>query len=290
MRSREGSERPRRATLQMPRVEAEQRLKEQIRKGEELLSQPLATSEALRAAQAKRRIWSDRNREVLRAMVDTNGLVDGYHTLGRAPMAFASRKSNQERFQEEVRGYRSSVGELVTCLRSVLNRLDLLPERSEGTRSVASVRTQNVTSKRVFVVHGADDGAKQAVARVIEKLGLEPIILHEQPDQGRTIMEKFEHYADVAYAVVLLTPDDTGMRKGCPKLRPRARQNVILELGFFMGKLGRRRVCSLYKGDVELPSDFFGVLWVSLDTGEQWQVLLAKELGAAGFDVDLNML
>ena len=100
------------------------------------------------------------------------------------------------------------------------------------------------TTNEIFVVHGRDDGAKETVARFLTKLGLQPVILHEQPNQGRTIIEKFEQFAQVGFAVVLLTPDDLCSHSGQPdRARPRARQNVILELGFFLGKLGRLRTC-----------------------------------------------
>jgi predicted nucleotide-binding protein len=144
-------------------------------------------------------------------------------------------------------------------------------------------------SNRVFVVHGHDEEAKQSVARCIEKLGLKAIILHEQPNQGRTVIEKFEDYSDVGFVVVLLTPDDIGARKG-EEPQPRARQNVILELGFFIGRLGRRRVCALHKGDVEIPSDITGVLWIPIDSADAWHLALAREMKAAGLEVDLNRL
>jgi len=103
----------------------------------------------------------------------------------------------------------------------------------------------------VFIVHGHDEAACEAAARFIEKLGLIAVILHEQPNQGRTLIEKFEAHSGVAFAVVLLTPDDIGATAANPKARrPRARQNVIFELGFFVGAIGRRRVCALYKPGV----------------------------------------
>lgn len=145
--------------------------------------------------------------------------------------------------------------------------------------------------KKVFVVHGHDEEVKQSVARCVEKLGLEAIILHEQPNQGRTIIEKFEDYADVGFAVVLLTPDDLGASKDDrDNVRPRARQNVILELGFFVGQLGRERVCALHRGNVEIPSDFSGILWVQIDPKGAWRYDLAREMKAVGLDVDLNRL
>lgn len=144
-------------------------------------------------------------------------------------------------------------------------------------------------SSRVFLVHGHDGGAKARVARFLEKLGLEAIILHEQPNQGRTVIEKFSAYADVEYAVVLLTADDVGAAKSDPKaLKPRARQNVVFELGFFVAKLGRTHVCALCEDGVELPSDISGVLYVRLDSGDAWRTDIARELNAVNIPIDLK--
>src|SRR5579864_104267 len=145
-------------------------------------------------------------------------------------------------------------------------------------------------SKRVFLVHGHNEGVREKVARFLEKLGLNVIILHEQPNKGRTIIEKFAEYADVAYAVVLLTADDVGGIKGTDtaSLMPRARQNVIFELGYFIGALGRERVCALYESGVEILSDYNGVLYLTLDPTDSWRLNLAKEMKAVGIPVDLN--
>ncbi len=160
-------------------------------------------------------------------------------------------------------------------------------EKSSGL-SRTEVKTPKDTNK-VFVVHGRDEYAQETVARFLEKLDLEPVILHEQPSKGRTIIEKFEDHADVAFAVILLTPDDLGgLNDGQPELKPRARQNVILELGFFLGKLGRQGVCSLVKSDVETPSDYDGVVYTKLDDEGAWKLNLVQELKAAGFNIDAN--
>lgn len=144
-------------------------------------------------------------------------------------------------------------------------------------------------SKKVFVVHGHDDGALQALARFLEKLGLEPIILKERPNQGQTIIEKFENSArDVGFAIVLLTPDDAARAGGSETLR--ARQNVVFELGFFAGALGRGRVCLLRKGDVEMPSDLFGVIYTAMDDAGGWRAELVKELKAAKLEFDANRM
>jgi predicted nucleotide-binding protein len=140
-------------------------------------------------------------------------------------------------------------------------------------------------SKRVFVVHGHDEGARESVARYLERLGFEAIILHEQANQGRTIIEKIEAYSDVSFAVVLLTPDDYGGKAGGPS-QPRARQNVILELGYFVGHLGRGHVCALMRGEIEVPTDWSGVVYQPMDVGGGWKGAVAKELAVLGHDID----
>lgn len=142
-------------------------------------------------------------------------------------------------------------------------------------------------SRKVFIVHGHDDGAREIVARFLERIGLEAIILHEQANMGRTVIEKVIANSDVGFAVVLLTPDDEGCNKGgIPE--PRARQNVLLELGYFLGRLGREKVCALKRGELEIPSDFAGVVWEKMDSGGGWKQALARELEAAGHSIDWN--
>ncbi|WP_186075120.1 TIR domain-containing protein [Burkholderia gladioli] len=149
------------------------------------------------------------------------------------------------------------------------------------------------SAARVFIVHGHDEAAKFAVQALLGRLGLEGVILDEQTGRGSTIIEKFEREAGTAsFAVVLLTPDDKGgvATATVDQLRPRARQNVILELGYFAAKLGRGRVCALHRGNVEIPSDFSGVLYVNFDGAGAWKLALAKEMRDAGLPVDLNNL
>jgi predicted nucleotide-binding protein len=144
---------------------------------------------------------------------------------------------------------------------------------------------------QVFVVHGHDEAALQAVARFLEQLGLEAIILREQPDAGRTIIEKFEDCAaDVGFAVVLLTPDDLAGPVISPAAASRARQNVIFELGYFAGKLGRGRACLLRKGEIEIPSDLYGVIYTDMDAADGWKIKLVRELKAANLDFDANRM
>lgn len=151
----------------------------------------------------------------------------------------------------------------------------LLPERTAPA------------ARKAFVIHGHDEGAREAVARFLERIGFEAVILHEQANQGRTIIEKIEAHGDVGFAVVLLTPDDVGGIVG-GAYQPRARQNVLLELGYFIGRLGRSRVCALKRGEVEIPSDFGGIVYETFDGAGGWKTALGRELQAAGFDIDWN--
>lgn len=165
---------------------------------------------------------------------------------------------------------------------------------SKGTPRPSKALAQEEQDRRnVFVVHGHDEAIKQSVARVLEKLELSPIILHEQADGGKTIIEKFEKNAsEVGFAIVLMSPDDQGYSKaeGAKKAKPRARQNVVMELGYFIGKLGRDKVMVLKRGDVEEPSDINGVVYTLFDDHDGWQQKLVRELRAAGYTVDANSL
>jgi predicted nucleotide-binding protein len=150
-------------------------------------------------------------------------------------------------------------------------------------------KTSVVTySNKIFIVHGRDEGPREAVSNVLRSLGLEPIILNQLPNRSRAVIEKIEEHSDVGFAVVLLTPDDEGNLEGAtPKAR--ARQNVLLELGYFLGKLTRRRVCVLVKEEVEIPSDWAGVINEAYDDlSPAWKMMLVRELKDAGYDIDAN--
>jgi predicted nucleotide-binding protein len=165
--------------------------------------------------------------------------------------------------------------------------LNLAVQR-EPSDSIMINRISNeaMASRKIFVVHGHGK-REHEIARYLEHLKFNPIILHEQANQGRTVIEKFESHSDVGFAVVLLTPDDLGRAAEAPadQMKYRARQNVILELGYFIGRLGRDRVCALMEGEVELPSDIVGVLWEPLDSSGAWKQRLVHELKAARYDV-----
>jgi len=196
---------------------------------------------------------------------------------------------------EEVREFRREFERKIEFLDGLAERIeliDLAPGVSEVAAPSVGETKRPASGTKVFLVHGRDDEMKAVVARFIERCGLQPIVLHEQVDQGRTIIEKFEQESDVGFAVVLLSPDDVGGLLTDPQepkaMRPRARQNVVLELGYFVGKLTRNRVCALKRGEIELPSDFSGVLYTPFGADEGWKIKLARELKSAGYDVDMN--
>ena len=170
---------------------------------------------------------------------------------------------------------------------------------------------KSAPSKNVFIVHGRDHKPIKELKAMLRKFGLNPIVLHEQPSGSRTIVEKLEKYSDVGYAFIVLTPDDIGcdygkyvfglfpyekgklklhktslsvMKKLDERLKRRARQNVVLEFGYFIGLLGRDRVCCLYRGNIELPSDMHGIVYISFEESvAEVRGKIIKELKAAGY-------
>lgn len=184
-------------------------------------------------------------------------------------------------------------------LKSLKEIIDAMRTDVESDSSIVASsnvkRPMENSSKKIFIVHGHDDGMKNATFRTIETLGLKPIILHEQADRGKTIIEKFELYSDVSFAVVLLSPDDICSKSSGPpeNVMSRARQNVVLELGFFLGKLGRDRVLPLYRkiDNFEIPTDLEGILFVPYDQDDgSWRLRLVRELKACGYEMDLSKL
>lgn len=140
-------------------------------------------------------------------------------------------------------------------------------------------------NSQVFIVHGHDEIAKLDMANFISSLGLEPIILHMQASSGMTIIEKIEHYSNVGFGIVLYTPCDVGSKVGELTGKYRARQNVVFEHGYLIGKLGRPRVSAVIKGDVEPPNDISGVVYVAMDSAGIWQKQIKVELCSAGYHV-----
>lgn len=148
-----------------------------------------------------------------------------------------------------------------------------------------------LNKSKVFIVHGHDEEAKSKTARFVEKLGFEAIILHEQASSSKTIIEKIEEYSNVGFGIILYTPCDIGAKQTeKPEYKSRARQNVVFEHGFLIGKLKRNNVCALVKDTVETPNDISGVVYINMDKSGAWMYSVAKEMKEAGYKVDMNKI
>jgi predicted nucleotide-binding protein len=271
---------PNQPVLARPRAEIEQRLKERIQAGIDMQNKPRNHENDLAEYIVQSGKWRDYNAELFKRFFRDDSLYREYDTSTSG--SYVDGFSSQVFMQIPL--ISASVGQQIATLESILERLEILEEMPINQPEADAVRDLS----KVFVVHGHDDAALQGVARFLERIELTAIILREQPDQGRTIIEKFEACAkEVGFAVVLLTPDDL-MEASATTNRntSRARQNVIFELGYFAGKLGRGRACLLRKGEVEIPSDLYGVIYTELDAADGWKLKLAKELKAAGLKFD----
>lgn len=180
---------------------------------------------------------------------------------------------------------------LQSQIRKIEGLIELLKTEIQLEEGTTASLKKPVMGHRIFLVHGHNEAILHEAARFLERLDQNVIILREQPNKGRTIIEKIEDYADAGFAIILLTNDDRGgpSEVSFEEQNYRARQNVIFEFGYFIGRLGRNRVCALYTPGVEIPSDYSGVLYIQLDEQGGWRLALAKEMKAAGLPVDMNL-
>jgi predicted nucleotide-binding protein len=225
--------------------------------------------------------WSEFNVTLLETVFTNNTVASEYKRAAFGMSINAGDTGTAKLFAE-------GVDQQIQKLESVLERLDLYAELPAVLVEARERIPIEYRDQKVFIVHGHDEAALQVIARFLETIGLQAIVLREQPDQGRTTIEKFEACArEVGFAVALLTPDDLGGSAAALEQAARARQNVIFELGYFVGRLGRGRACVVRKGELEIPSDLFGVVYTTLDhPAEGWKIRLARELRAAGFEFD----
>jgi predicted nucleotide-binding protein len=290
MRKKSDEEKRQKTALLVSRTKAERKLRERIEKADAIPNGLTQTDEDLRTATARFGRWFDYTDELLALIFSGDKYASEFRMAGPEISIGVSFPGKRLDVGAEFSELEEKVKAKVECLRSIIERLELIPELQKAEAHDEKPRPV-APSRKIFVVHGRDEAAKQQVARLLERLQLEPIILHEKPNKGRTIIEKIEQHADVAFAVVLLTPDDIGGTAQQPQeLKKRARQNVIFELGYFFAKLGRDKACALYKPGVELPSDMSGILYKLMDDAGRWELELAKEIRAAGITVDLNLL
>ncbi|MCG7320173.1 TIR domain-containing protein [Brevibacillus laterosporus] len=229
--------------------------------------------------------WVSYTAELLARIFDDQIIYEEFEQSTYRPASALLKEYN---LNDELEYYYSDIKRYLLNLEDLFERLDLIPDIQAGHDSVEQIESPSI-SKKIFIVHGHDNEAKETAARYCDKLGLTSVILHEQASGGKTVIEKLERHADVGFAIVLLTPDDIGYPKGASEqAMPRARQNVILELGYFLGLLGRQRVIALTREGVEMPSDYQGVIYIPMDAAGAWRLLLAREIKEAGIDIDLN--
>ena len=267
-------------------------LRERIERGSELRDQAIASVADLKQARDNYYTWNEYNTQLLKRRFSTDELTDEYSD-SNGFVSFADRS-----FTERIEDHRQDVRRRLRKLESISARLELYDEPAQPEIARAPVGASIVAKSPaiggdVFIVHGRAEAPKQEVARFLEAVtGMPPVILHEQVSSGMTVIEKLEHHADrIGFAVVVLTGDDEGRLRGTDdELLPRGRENVVLELGFFIGRLNRSRVVLLHESDVSLPSDVLGVVYVRLDAAGGWKLALARELKAAGYELDATRL
>lgn len=266
--------------------EANEKLLERIEKGKQLKEEPINSRHDLDAVQKSYYKWNDFNTGLLKRQFTTEELSEEYnHRIGIGCISMY-----EPSLGEKIGDLHKDIDDKIHRLDSIVERLELIPVSNQVKAESPSTNKPRKTIDRnkIFVVHGHDNEAKLEVARFVERIGFEPIILHEQASGSKTIIEKIEAYSDVGFGVVIYTPCDVGAKSSdATNLNGRARQNVVFEHGFLIGKLGRPNVCPLVKGSVETPNDISGIVYTSMDN-TNWQLELAKELREAGYAVDMN--
>ena len=284
--------------LRVSRKEAKNKIQAQIEKGELLRDRQICSEDELNKARLEAENWTKYNKDLLIKLFNhpliSNDYMGIYH---RGLSDYQSSVYPAPDLQHKVNEYQKDMADSIISLKGICGRLELFDEASDPASPTLDNKGFSDNSTRtfgdhVFIVHGHDEVAKHAIARFVEKFNLKATILDEQVSKGQTIIDKFAEHADKAgFAIVLLTPDDVGAPKDKQdKLKDRARQNVILELGYFLCGLGRERVCVLYKEGVELPSDIQGIVYVPMNKPDGWQLKLAREMKQAGLPINLNNL
>jgi predicted nucleotide-binding protein len=271
-------------------------LSDSIARYESMRGLPAATEADRAALLAAFRSWDERNRRLL----DQAFTPVAWHESS-PKSEYSSLKDFEFSVIDELPSDQTSaLGRLADekkrRLASLLDSLDLYEMADEdvkgGPENYGAVPNSESSSEAstIFLVHGRDRAARAEVLRFLEQVtDARVIVLAEQPNQGQTLIEKLEsHLPGAGYAVVLATADDEGRLRGEESWSLRSRQNVILELGLAVGKLGRRNVSILFEDGVELPSDYYGVVYTAFDAGGGWKLQLIGELKAAGFEVDAN--
>ena len=271
--------------------ETHEKIQERIDKGQQLRDRQIDSRDEYSRALSDHGNWSRHNKNLLLQLFDGSLFAEEYTkdciflpTRPFLPASTGERVTEEKvEFSRDLDRYRKNIDRDINHLMGIQDQLELYDEPDLPIRTFGD---------KIFIVHGHDEAAKHKIARFISDLDLSATILDEQPSRGQTIIDKFEEHADEAgFAIVLLTADDIGAPKDeTDELKPRARQNVIMELGYFLCGLGRERVRILYEEGVELPSDIYGISYVPMDERGAWKLELAQEMASVGVTVDMNKL
>lgn len=275
--------------LILSKVDFNTSLNERIELGEELYKRSVQTHADFTKNKEDFYSWSDYNSEFLKQAFNKeyNEYKKSYDDAGSFSIGLIGRNQTPS---QELQKFKSRIETKLSNLKKLRAKTDLL-KTSFVDNTLPKAEIVQSDKSQVFIVHGHDEVAKSKTARFVEKLGLEAIILHEQASSSKTIIEKIEEYSNVGFGIVLYTPCDIGGKQiANPNLKSRARQNVVFEHGFLIGKIGRNNVCALVKGDIETPNDISGVVYVSMDELDAWRYTIAKELKKAGYNIDMNKI
>ncbi len=271
-----------------PKINFKSELEIRISKANEIIKN-LESNRNLVGAEGAYSSWNDYNLELLKQSfsLPDNEYRESYNNAGVSKGIRVSTIGGSGPSKSElIRKFISKLNKKIHALENLVQKIELL--KASESDEIIQNKNENFNMSQVFIVHGHDDTTKNEVARFIENLGFTPIILHEQASSGRTIIEKIEEYSNVGFGIVLYTPCDVGSKKGNESnLQNRARQNVVFEHGYLIGKIGRENVCALVKGDIETPNDISGVVYISLES--EWKFSLAKEMKNSGYKVDMNL-
>jgi hypothetical protein len=271
-------ERPK-TVLIKPRDVFKKELLERIAIGEELHSKDIQNTDQLAELKKEAASWDDYNEELIKRSFnnqDSEYFLEYYRLNQMSGMYDYARGVDTNHPAYKLKQAKENIDNCVIWLKRLIEKLPLIEE--DGA-VIPYLTKDKVFYNKGFIVHGHNEARKFEVARFIEnELKKKAIILHEQPNKGRTIIEKFEKYSAVDFAVALWTADDIGKGKSEDDSKVRARQNVIFETGFFIGKIGRENVIVLYENGVEVPSDYSGVIFLPLSGN--WKDDLRKEIDA----------
>jgi hypothetical protein len=277
----------------MPRDEVETGLRQAIARSSQLRPSNLATGADRASFLAAFRTWDEFNRRLLERGFTPVSWHESSPKTDYGTLRDLEFVAVDELPEEKVDTLDRLIAEKVRRLGSLLDSLQLYQSTEDpGSGPVPAVGTEPKDAPQtMFVVHGRDKAALLAVQQFLERVtGLRPVVLSEQPNQGQTIIEKLgTHLAHDAFAVILMTADDEGrLRDEGNELALRARQNVVFELGYSVARLGRDHVAVLHEDGVELPSDYYGVVYIPFDAGGGWRLALIGELRAVGIEADAN--